>query len=275
VNQSRGIAAVRPSVHADPAAGAHWLPRRTGTVVMLTVLALLDVLAVLVMLTLLAALAVIAMPSIANAQSLNPPIAIFTGRANGTIVLANPTLYPVNFVLEPFSYVTTSSGDLSFLPLDTARIHLSLSSMSGRIPPRQAMRLFYEARADSLPSWFAIIASFSRGAPAGGLSVRLQMSQMVYLMQPEPVVAADLSLDSVTFDARTRLVHGHIRNHSGKLTRLLTLSLVSSTGSTFDIDAGPIYPNSVHDVVYAWTRPGIPVELIAAFEGFSLSQSIR
>lgn len=210
----------------------------------------------------------------AGAQSMDPPIAIFDEKANGRLVIGNPTLYPVNFVLEARSFTVSCSGDITFGPLDTARIHLSLSNMSGRIPARQNVRVFYQATADSLPSWFAIIASFSRTAPDAGLSVRLELPQIVYIMQRERAGEGDITIGAVTFDSVTKFVRVRVENHSTKLTRVVGLTITSSSGQSVVADASPLFPNSARDFEHAWKLAGRPVSVTAAFPGFSMTRQV-
>ncbi len=48
----------RPVLRVQRARGSHWLPRRTGTVLMVTALAIVDLLAILAVLAVLGALVV-------------------------------------------------------------------------------------------------------------------------------------------------------------------------------------------------------------------------
>lgn len=209
-----------------------------------------------------------------EAQSIDPPIAVFDGKANGRLVIANPSLYPVNFVLESKSFTVGCNGDITFGPLDTARIHLSLSAMSGRVPAKQNVRIYYQASADSLPSWFAIIASFRRTAPEGGLSVRLELPQIVYLMQRQRASESDIAIGTVTYDSATRVVRTRVENRGAKLTRVQGLTIVSSTGQSVLTDAGPLFPNSARDYEHHWKLPGTPVSAVVEFEGFKLTRPI-
>jgi len=210
-----------------------------------------------------------------GAQSIDPPIAVFDGNARGQMVIANPSLFPINFVLEPKSFSMSCNGDVLFAPLDTAHIHLTLSAMSGRITAKQNIRIFYEASADSLPAWFAIIASFSHGAPGSGLSMRLELPQMVYLMQRDRVTEGNLAVGLASYDSVTHVLRVRLENHSRKLTRLTSLTLVSSSGQTVVTEAGPLFPNSARDYEHLWRLQGRPVTLIAAFPGFSITRAIQ
>jgi hypothetical protein len=210
-----------------------------------------------------------------EAQSIEPPIVVLSAKVRtGTLVIANPTLYPLAFVLEPFSFTTAENGDLSFQPLDTVRVRLQLSAMSGRIPPRQQIRIQYVTSGDSLPAWFAIVASFNKGAAAPGLGLRMQLVQTVYLMQRERALAEDLAIESFTFDARTNTATVRIVNRSAKLTRLSALRLVAADGKYAVVAAGPIFPNSTIEYVGAWTLGGRPHAVNAVFDGFSLTQDL-
>src|SRR5262245_44981273 len=109
----------------------------------------------------------------ANAQTIRPVIAEYPkGRAEGRFELVNDGVVPLNVVIEPQSFDITEAGEPIYRPLDPL-IHLRLSAMSVRIPPKQTRWVFYEATADSLPAWFVIPCKFSGIRPRAGLEVRI------------------------------------------------------------------------------------------------------
>lgn len=209
-----------------------------------------------------------------GAQAIDPPIATYDGRARGSILIANTTLFPVSFVLETKSFAIACSGDVAFAPLDTARIHVTLSAMSGRIAAKQRVRVFYDASADSLPAWFAIIAGFTGSAPAEGLSMRVELPHIVYLMQRDRAVASDIGVAWATFDSASSMLSVRIENRSDKLTRVLELSATGSTGRTFAVEACPLFPHSARDVQYHWKDPVRPVTIVVKFPGFSITRPV-
>jgi len=211
------------------------------------------------------------------AQSVDPPIAIFDGtkgRAQGKIVINNPTLYPLAFVLEPKRFIVACGGDVAFGEIDTAHVHLRLSAMSGRLGARQHATIFYEVRVDSLPAWFAIVAGFSAARPEPGLSVRVEIPHIVYLMQRERVTAADVAITTAVYSPTTKQLRVRVENHSAKLTRLSDVIAVSRSGKEYSIDACPLFPNNAREFDFAWPESAPPVTLIAKFPDFSIQQAI-
>jgi len=73
--QRRATRASRTAITATaPSLREHWLPRRTGAVVILALLAIFDVLAILVVLTILGAVAAGPTPTSANARFIHVPV---------------------------------------------------------------------------------------------------------------------------------------------------------------------------------------------------------
>ena len=94
------------------------------------------------------------------AQTVRPVIAEYSQKARGRFDLVNDTALPLNVVLEPKSFSISDEGSPTFRPLDKS-IHLKLSQMSFRIPPKQTYYVFYEATADTYPAWFVIYATLA------------------------------------------------------------------------------------------------------------------
>src|ERR1700674_3062281 len=95
----------------------------------------------------------------ACAQTVRPVIVQYGGSAQGKVELINNALQPLNVALEPMSFTITQDGNGVYGPL-SSDVHLKLSAMSFRIPPRQSRFVFYEAKPDKLPAWFVIYSVF-------------------------------------------------------------------------------------------------------------------
>ena len=95
------------------------------------------------------------------AQSVSPPIAEYQEHARSSFQLINSGIFPLNVVLEARGFRVSEQGEVEDAPLDTTRLHIKLSAMSFRIPPRSTYTVFYEASADSLPAWFNILSAMS------------------------------------------------------------------------------------------------------------------
>src|SRR6476660_7671818 len=83
-------------------------------------------------------------PSLA-AQSVSPPIAEYQERARSSFQLINSGIFPLNVVLEVRGFSVTERGEVQDATLDTSKVHVKLSAMSFRIPPRGTYTVFYEA----------------------------------------------------------------------------------------------------------------------------------
>src|SRR5258708_35815352 len=98
------------------------------------------------------------------AQTVRPVIVQYSGSARGKFELVNNAFQPTNVVIEPRSFTINEDGDGVYGPLAN-NIHVKLSAMSLRIPPKQSRFVFYEAKADTLPAWFVLYSVFARGRP--------------------------------------------------------------------------------------------------------------
>jgi hypothetical protein len=118
-----------------------------------------------------------------QAQSVSPPLAEYQEKARSSFQLRNPSIFPITVVLELRGFTISERGDVTDLPLDTSRIHVKLSEMSFRIPPRGTRTVFYEATGDSLPAWFNILSAMTGTKTESGLNVRILLPHVVYLNQ--------------------------------------------------------------------------------------------
>ncbi len=82
-----------------------------------------------------------------TAQTVQPVIVEYKGKADGKLAVTNNTLQAMVVVLEPKSFSITTEGKGIFRTLDPG-IHLELSAMSFRLQPKQTYYVFYKATAD-------------------------------------------------------------------------------------------------------------------------------
>ena len=115
---------------------------------------------------------------------------------------SNGSIFPVTVVLEVRGFSITERGEVMDLPLDTSRIHVKLSAMSFRIPPRGTRTVFYEATGDSLPAWFNILSAMSGTRTESGLNVRILLPHVVYLNQKQPLRKTEVAIRGIEFDPR-------------------------------------------------------------------------
>ena len=81
-----------------------------------------------------------------SGQSVSPPLAEYQERARSSFLLQNASIFPLTVVLEVRGFRITERGEVEDVPLDTTRIHVKLTEMSFRIPPRGTRTVFYKPR---------------------------------------------------------------------------------------------------------------------------------
>src|SRR6266540_31303 len=141
----------------------------------------------------------------AAAQTVRPVIMEYQGSARGQVDYVNDSFQPVNVILEARSFQVSETGEISYAPLP-ASIHLRLSAMSFRIPPKQTYTVYYDAKADAMPAWFVLYADF---APAHdreqtGMTVHIRLPHTVYLLPPKgELKKSDLAVQLAEFRAAT------------------------------------------------------------------------
>lgn len=222
------------------------------------------------------ALGCLALASTASAaQSVDPPFAVHQGRARSSILISNPSLQSLAFVIEPMSFDIASCGGLGLAPLDTARIHLSLSAMSGRLPAKQTRRIFYDARADSLPVWFALKIAFGPARRDSGLSMRLELTHFVYLMQEAPVLPQEIEATEALYDPVRRRLSIGVTNRSRKLTRLHSIGLVNIDDEETAVEACPLLPGHSREFEFPWKETAAPRLVRLRFPGFTIERPVR
>jgi hypothetical protein len=209
------------------------------------------------------------------AQSVDPPFAVHQGRARSSVLITNPSLQPLAFVIEPLTFDIAACGDLGLAPIDTARIRLSLSAMSGRIPAKQTRRIFYEARADSLPAWFALKIAFGPARRDSGMAMRLEMTHFVYLMQEAPVLPEEIVASEARFDPVRNRLTIRVENRGPKLTRLHSVGLVDADGEERAVEACPLLPHHARDFDFPWSAPLPPRSVRLRFPGFVIERPVR
>ena len=219
-----------------------------------------------------AALAVgLVAPSLA--QTVRPVIVQYYGAARGRFELVNNGLQPLNVILEPMSFTVTEGGDGAYGPL-AANIHLKLSAMSFRIPPRQSRLVFYEARPDKLPAWFVIRNVFGGRGRRPGIDVQVDIPHTVYLLQKQPLEKQDVSVESSTYLTGQHRVVILLANKSSKLGRVLEWQIGSKRAKASN--AGfPLLPQSRRRLEVKWNSPDPPDTFWVRFERFTLKEELR
>jgi hypothetical protein len=201
-----------------------------------------------------------------------PAVVEYSGQARGRFELVNETLFPLTVVLEPRGFHVEPNGNLIEEPLDTARMQVKLSAMSFRIPPRQAYAVFYEATAKSLPAWFLVSSVLSGARTQSGLNVRIELPHVVYMLQPEPLRKADVTVRAFDFDSAAKRVRVELENTGVALGRVLSSEVSADGKKPIPGGAFPLFPHSRRSVEIPWTDEATPGKLVLRFANFTVEE---
>jgi hypothetical protein len=204
------------------------------------------------------------------AQSVSPPIAEYREQAHSSFQLQNSSIFPITVVLELRGFSITEAGDVIDTPLDTSRIHVKLSEMSFRIPPRGTRTVFYEAKSDSLPVWFNILSAMSGAKTDNGLNVRILLPHVVYLNQKQPLKKSEVAVRAFLFDSASKKARIQLENLGPNLGRVMQTSAgtpdkMGPAGAAF-----PLLPRSRRWTEVSWEGPRAPTRLALRFAHFSI-----
>jgi hypothetical protein len=205
-----------------------------------------------------------------EAQSVSPPIAEYQEKARSSFQLRNPSIFPITVVLELRGFTISESGDVTDLPLDTSRIHVRLSEMSFRIPPRGTRTVFYEATSDSLPAWFNILSAMTGTKTESGLNVRILLPHVVYLNQKQSLRKEDVAIKAFEFDPVAKKARVLLENLGPNLGRVYQLTVgdghsVSQPGGGF-----PLLPRKRRWAEVGWDASAPPKRVMVRFSRFTV-----
>jgi hypothetical protein len=204
----------------------------------------------------------------AQAQSISPIIVEYQGKGAGKILLTNDTLTPLVVVLEPESFSIAPDGKAIYRPLDPG-IHVELSTTSVRLMPQQQYYVFYKTRADSLPAWYTIYATFSPARSGPGLTVRVMLPHTVYLLQKQPLTKDDVHTGPAVWDPQKKLVVCDVENISKSYGRMRD-GKVQAGHESAPIDGFPLLPGDPRHLEIPWTGKNTPETLTLHFDHFEL-----
>jgi len=207
-------------------------------------------------------------------QSVSPPIAEYQERARSSFQLHNGSLFPLTVVLEVRGFQVTEQGEVVDVPLDTSRIHVKLSAMSFRIPPRGAYRVFYEATGDSLPAWFNILSAMSGARTESGLNVRLLLPHVVYLNQKQPLKKDEVAIRALEFDSASKKARIQLENLGLHLGRVLQVSVTDGRNTSQPGGGFPLFPRSRRWTEVPWEGATPPNRLTVRFARFSIDTTL-
>ena len=205
-----------------------------------------------------------------RAQSVSPPIAEYQERARSSFQLQNASIFPITVVLEVRGFSITDRGDVIDSPLDTSRIHVKLSEMSFRLPPRGSRTVFYEASGDTLPAWFNIVSAMTGARTESGLNVRVLLPHVVYLNQKQPLRKEEVAIHGFEWDRDSKKVRVQLENLGPHLGRVYQLT-VSDGGKSSQPGGGfPLMPHSRRWAEVDWEGATRPTRIGLRFARFSI-----
>jgi hypothetical protein len=200
----------------------------------------------------------------------SPPIAEFQERARSSFQLQNASIFPVTVVLEIRGFSITERGDVTDLPLDTSRIHVKLSEMSFRLPPRGSRTVFYEATSDSLPAWFNILSAMTGARTESGLNVRILLPHVVYLNQKQALRKTEVAVRHFEVDAQAKKVRVQLENLGPHLGRVYQLAVSDGRKTSAPGGGFPLMPRSRRWAEVNWEGPAKPTRLTLRFSRFTI-----
>ena len=212
--------------------------------------------------------------SAATAQTIRPLVSEFQREARGRVEVVNDSDQPLTVVIEPRGFSLTDTGELRDEPLPDG-IHVKLSAMSFRLPPRQSRFVFYEAAAEEIPAWFILFATFTGypSRPFNGLNVQLELPHVVYILPRERWKADDLHVNSLEIEKASGTLTLVVENQGRNFGRIAELQVQGA--SQKGIASGfPLYPGGRRRVEIAW-RGDEPPETVTVKTGdFSFEQRL-
>jgi hypothetical protein len=207
-------------------------------------------------------------------QSVSPPIAEYQQKARSSFQLQNGTLFPLTVVLEVRGFQVTEAGEVVDTPLDTSRVHVKLSAMSFRIPPRGSYRVFYEATGDTLPAWFNILSAMTGARTDNGLNVRLLLPHVVYLNQKQPLRETEVAIRAFQIDPVNQKARLQLENLGPNLGRVLQVTVKNDRTSSDPAGGFPLFPRSRRWVEVPWRDEQAPSALSVKFARFSIDTAL-
>jgi hypothetical protein len=216
----------------------------------------------------------LAHPLAAPAQTVSPPIAEYQERARSSFQLINSSIYPLNVVLEVHGFTVSEQGEVQDVPLDTTRLHIKLSAMSFRIPPRGTYTVFYDATADSLPAWFNIVSAMTGARTESGLNLRVLLPHVVYLNQKQPLRKEQVAIRAFQMDSATGKLRVQLENLSPNLGRVQEVTASAGKVASAPGPGFPLFPHMVRWTELDWHGPAAPDRLTVRFAKFSLDTSL-
>jgi hypothetical protein len=207
-----------------------------------------------------------------SAQTVQPVIVEYRGKAEGKLALTNDTDSPMAVVLEPKSFSISPEGKGIFRPLDKS-IHLELSSMSVKLQPKQTYYVFYSATVERLPAWFTVYATFSKLTHSAGLDVRIMLPHTVYLYQKQALPESNVAVKDAVYSARTGKVTLTLENTGDDLARVQEVKVTGNHGEA-ESAGFPFLPGALRRVEVDWDYDLPPDQIALRFDHFTVKRPL-
>jgi hypothetical protein len=205
-----------------------------------------------------------------RAQAISPVIGEYQGKGRGQFQLTNDTLFPLDVVLEPFSFVVDQMGKPTYLPLEPG-IHVRLSATSFRLGAKQRYTVYYEASAEVLPAWFTIYATVMRANVHSDVRVAFQLPHTVYLLPKTTIERQSLEFRRAKSTSRGVLVE--VENRSDDYVRVLEVDLFTDSGKKV-FPGFPFFPHQ-RRILKLDSGPGKrPERVVIRFPRFKVEHSV-
>jgi hypothetical protein len=196
-------------------------------------------------------------------------------KAKGKIEYVNDSLQELAVTLDLQSFTVSDTGEMQYRPLDPG-IHVKLSATSFRIQPKQTYLVFYEAEADTVPSWFVVYATFAgyKERTSEGLQIHLLLPHTVYLLPKGEVKRDDLVVKTAEFHPIEQKVVLRVENMGPSFGRILTADIGAGNDKVTN-NGFPVFPHRERQIEIPWTSQNAPRKVTLHLKGFFFEEPIK
>ena len=196
-------------------------------------------------------------------------------KASGKIEYYNDSLQPLDVTLEARSFTVSDTGTISYRSPD-GDIHLKLSEMSFRIPPRQSHYVFYRAWSDKLPAWCVLYAAFSgfHQRTPEGFMIQVQLPHTIYLLPKQRLRKAELKIVRAQYLPQAKKIVIRVANSGDTFGRVLETDVQARKGKASE-SGFPLFPNSERQVEIPWQSASMPSKVVLHFDRFTIETEVQ
>jgi hypothetical protein len=212
--------------------------------------------------------------AVGGSQTIRPLVSEYQSQAHGRVELVNGSDRRLNVVIEPRGFSVDEDGQLRDAPLPDS-IHLKLSDMSFRIPPRQNRFVFYEATADRTPAWFMLYATFTgySAREFGGVNVQLELPHVIYILPRARWKGTDVRVVSTEVQRDTRKLVLIVENRGSDFGRVAELEIRGGR-QRVHVQGFPLLPGLRRRLEVDWEPDDTPDSVVVKAREFSFEQNL-